>query len=93
MSQEHIGTTSKFGAADTVAWHRWLQPLQGVMAGHREPLDRKAIGKELAACAKGGALLDRNRLLTCLKGHLDSGKARLRHSFYESNDGAVYVGM
>ena len=93
MSQEHIGTTSKFGAADTVAWHRWLQPLQGVVAGHREPLDRKAIGIELAACAKGGALLDRNQLLNCLKGHLDSGKARLRHSFYESNNGAVYVGM
>ena len=61
MSQRHIGTTVKFGAADTVAWHRWLQPLQGVMARHRAPLDHNEIGRELAACKTLASIGERRR--------------------------------
>ena len=28
---------------DSIAWHRWLLPLQGAMAVNQPPLDRQAI--------------------------------------------------
>ena len=93
MKQKHFEITSGFDSEDTLAWHRWLQPLQGVMASHQAPLDRDKIDLELLTCVKGGVSLTRAQLLTCLRTHLDAAKARLRHEFYESNDGAVYVGM
>jgi [protein-PII] uridylyltransferase len=93
MSQKHSVTTPIFDAADTVAWHRWLQPLQGAMAGNHAPLDRDVIDAELATDADGSIPPVRTQLLTCLRSHLNAAKVRLRRRFYDSNDGAVYVGM
>ncbi|MDC1381944.1 [protein-PII] uridylyltransferase [Candidatus Puniceispirillum sp.] len=93
MSQKSAANVTKFEPADTVVWHRWLQPLQGAMAGHQPPLDRDIIEAELGVCAKGKVLTNRPQILNCLRSHLEVAKAGLRQSFYDSNDGAVYVGM
>ena len=78
---------------DSIAWHRWLLPLQGAMAVNQPPLDRQAIEAELDSYATGKTPVNRTKLLSCLRTHLDQAKASLRESFYHSNDGAVYVGM
>ena len=78
---------------DSIAWHRWLLPLQGAMAVNQPPLDRQAIEAELDSYAAGKTPVNRTKLLSCLQTHLDQAKAKLRESFYHSNDGAVYVGM
>ena len=78
---------------DGIAWHRWLLPLQGAMAVNETPLDRLAIEAELDSYATGKTPVNRTKLLSCLRTHLDQAKANLRESFYHSNDGAVYVGM
>jgi len=78
---------------DSIAWHRWLLPLQGAMAVNQPPLDRQAIEAELDSYAAGKTPVNRTKLLSCLRTHLDQAKAKLRESFYHSNDGAVYVGM
>ena len=78
---------------DSIAWHRWLLPLQGAMAVNQPPLDRQAIEAELDSYAAGKTLVNRTKLLSCLRTHLDQAKVSLRESFYHSNDGAVYVGM
>ena len=78
---------------DGIAWHRWLLPLQGAMAVNEPPLDRLAIEDELDSYATGKTPVNRTKLLSCLRTHLDQAKASLRGSFYHSNDGAVYVGM
>ena len=49
MTQKRSATRSGLEPADTVAWHRWLQPLQGAMAGQNVPLDRKFMEAELEA--------------------------------------------
>ena len=78
---------------DGIALHRWLLPLHGAMAVNESPLDRLAIEAELDSCAAGKTPVNRTKLLSCLRTHLDQAKASLRESFYHSNDGAVYVGM
>ena len=78
---------------DSIAWHRWLLPLQGAMAVNQPPLKRQAIEAELESYATGKTPVNRTKLLSCLRNHLDQAKASLRKSFYHSNDGAVYVGM
>ena len=93
MSRKVVANVTKFEPADTVAWHRWLQPLQCSMASHQPPLDRDIIEAELGAYAKGKAPTNRPQILNCLRSHLEVAKAGLRQSFYDSNDGAVYVGM
>ncbi len=52
MTQKHNVTKPGLDPVDTVAWQRWLQPLQGAMAGLQAPLDRKMIEAELEAYAK-----------------------------------------
>ena len=74
---------------DSIAWHRWLLPLQGAMAVNEPPLDRLAIEAELDSCATGKTLVNRTKLLSCLRTHLDHAKVSLRESFYHSNDGAI----
>ena len=93
MTQKHSATRSGLDPADSVAWHRWLQPLQGAMAGQNAPLDRKFMEAELEAQIKKRGPPNRAQLLTCLRAHLDAAKAELRNAFYDNNDGAVYVGM
>ena len=93
MSKNGTTKIARLDPADTVAWHRWLQPLQGAMVGQKPPLDRGAMEAELGAQAEGKTSTNRNQLLTCLRTHLKVAKAELRQLFYDSNDGAVYVGM
>ena len=78
---------------DGIAWHRWLLPLQGAMAVYEPPLDQQAIEAELDSYATSKTPVNRTKLLSCLRTHLDKAKASLRESFYHGNDGAVYVGM
>ncbi len=93
MTKKYDLTKTGLDTAEIVAWHRWLQPLQGAMAGQSVPLNRNVIEAELEACAKKCGLLNRTQLLNCLRTHLVAAKAGLRHAFYDNNDGAVYVGM
>ena len=93
MTQKHNATKPALDLADTVAWHRWLQPLQGAMAGQHAPLDRSIIEAEFETYAEKCGPSNRTQLLTCLRTHLDSAKAELQQAFYDNNDGAVYVGM
>ena len=93
MTKNHNPTESGSDPLDTVAWQRWLQPLQGAMAGQHAPLDRKIIEEKLGAYDKKSGSPNRTQLLTCLRTHLDAAKAGLQHAFYDSNDGAFYVGM
>ncbi|MFZ9134366.1 MAG: nucleotidyltransferase domain-containing protein, partial [Candidatus Puniceispirillaceae bacterium] len=83
----------KNAALDGIAWHRWLLPLQGAMDRFQAPLDRAAIEAELATHESGKTPVPRPELLGCLRRHLDQAKANLRTAFYDSNDGAIYVGM
>ncbi len=93
MIKNRISNITSFDSVDVVAWHRWLQPLQGVMVGCQPPLDRVVIEAALGAYAKGKVSSSRAQLLACLRTQLKAAKVELRESFYDSNDGAVYVGM
>ena len=77
MTQKHNATRSGLDPADTVAWHRWLQPLQGAMAGQNAPLDRKFMEAELEAHTKKRGPSNRTQLLICLRAHLDAAKAEI----------------
>ncbi len=93
MTQMYNAIKPGLDPADTMAWHRWLQPLQGAMAGQHAPLDRKIIEAELETHARKRGPSNRTHLLTCLRSHLDAAKAGLEHAFHDNNDGAIYVGM
>ena len=93
MTQMNNATKPGLDPANMVAWHRWLQPLQGAMAGQQAPLDRKNIEAELEPYAKKLGASYRTHLLACLRTHLDAAKAGLQHAFHDNNDGAIYVGM
>ena len=84
MSQKHNATKLEIDSADTLVWHRWLQPLQGAMAGQRAPLDRKIITTELKAPKnqfnKFGGYKYRSAvdILEALKPHLKKYKCVLK---------------
>ena len=81
MTQKRNAPKPVLDPADTVAWHRWLQPLQGAMTSQHAPLDRKFIEAELEAYAKKRGPTNRTQLLSCFRTHLDAAKAGLQHAF------------
>ena len=88
------------GYDSTILWHRWLQPLTSVMISQPAPLNHATINAALAselpgkkAVSKKAALEDRVALLACLRQHLTAAKENLAATFYQHNDGAIYVGM
>ena len=76
-----------------IAWHRWLQPLAGVMSSAPPPFDRAALLAAISAHAAAHKTDARAQLLAVLRDQLTITKHALEQQFYAQNDGAIYVGM
>ena len=93
-----IGTSKRAPSASkkmnpAIAWHRWLQPLAGVMSSAPPPFDKAALLATINADAAAGKTDARPQLLAVLRDQLTMTKHALKQQFYAQNDGAIYVGM
>jgi [protein-PII] uridylyltransferase len=79
--------------SDGPLWHHWLQPLQTVKQTLPPPFDGAGVASKMAAFSGQNKTAYRAALLDSLRAELATAKASIEQQFYETNDGAIYVGQ